>query len=287
MIALYYDFDKKCKKIFEVDTMDFSTLATHIGKRTLVFYQEEKNLLKFIGTMVLRWIFAPHGQKRCPKNSFLTFIEDVGVQAISIVSLLSFLIGMVLCYQSLQELRRYGAELFTIDFLAIALFREISVLITAIIVAGRSGSAFTAQLGAMFLNQEVDALRSYGLDPYLMLVSPRILALIVALPLLVFISVLSGLFGGMLLCLVSLELPPIQFLNHLQHNVDIKHLFIGLSKAPLFAFIIGIISCFKGFQVQGSAQSIGQKTTESVVESIFFVIVFDAFLSVLFSSVGL
>jgi phospholipid/cholesterol/gamma-HCH transport system permease protein len=161
--------------------------------------------------------------------------------------------------------------------------REIAVLLTAIVIAGRSGSAFTAQLGTMALNQEIDAIRMLGLNPILVLVIPRLIAITVCLPLLVFFAMIMGLLGGMVVTMVIIDVTPLQFITHFQRSISLSSFWVGMSKAPLFAILIGLVGCYRGFQVKGSAESVGRMTTQSVVESIFLVMICDAFMSILFS----
>ncbi|MCE3231295.1 MAG: transporter permease, partial [Alphaproteobacteria bacterium] len=196
------------------------------------------------------------------------------------------LIGMVLSYQSINQLRRFGAELYTIDFLGISVLREIAVLLTAIVIAGRSGSAFTAQIGTMALNQEIDAIRMLGLNPVLVLVVPRLIAIMICLPILVFFAMAMGLLGGMFTVNLTIDITPLQFMNQFKRAASVGAFWVGMSKAPLFAVIIGLVGCFRGFQVKGSAASVGRMTTQSVVESIFLVIICDAVMSILFSYLG-
>ena len=200
-----------------------------------------------------------------------------------IVCLLSFLIGVVLAFQGADQLRRFGAEIFTVNLLTLSVLREIGVLMTAIMLAGRSGSAFTAQIGTMQVNEEVDALRTLGLDPVEVLVIPRILALLISLPILTFLSDVMGILGGALMAVAVLDLTLSQFLRQLEEAITLTHFLVGMVKAPFFAYIIGIVGCYEGLRVSGSAESVGRMTTKSVVESIFLVIIADALFSILFS----
>jgi phospholipid/cholesterol/gamma-HCH transport system permease protein len=228
-----------------------------------------------VSQRILRWV------------SIYYHIDVVGWRAIPIIGLISFLIGAVLAYQGINQLARFGAQIYTVDFLAVSVLREIAVLITSIVIAGRSGSAFTAQIGTMALNQEIDAIRVLGLSPMDVLVLPRVLALLVSLPLLVFFSMIMGLLGGMMLCFLIIDLSPLQFWIGVNKALSPSTFWVGISKTPLFAVIIALVGCFRGMQVSGSAESVGLMTTRSVVESIFLVIVFDALLSILFSSLDL
>jgi len=214
-------------------------------------------------------------------------INESGLKALGIVSLTSFLIGLVIAYQSAFQLKLYGANIFIVDMIGISILRELAPLITAIVIAGRSGSAFTAQIGAMKITEELDAMRTMGFEPYIFLVMPRIIALMITLPLLIFVSDIMGIFGGMLVANIDLNITVELFIERFHEVVDISHLFIGLLKGPFFAFLIASISIYRGLMVKNDTQSIGFNTTKSVVESIFAVIVCDAIFSIVFTSLGI
>ena len=214
-------------------------------------------------------------------------IEETGINALPIVGLLSFLIGVVIAYQGITQLRQFGAELLTIDGLGIITLREMGVLMTAIIVAGRSGSAFTAHIGSMRVNQEIDAMQTMGLNTVDTLVLPRIIGLVVALPLLTLYADIMGLMGGAIMCYFDLGVTFPAFMRELQQALEVKTLLVGLVKAPVFAFVIALVGCYEGFQVERNAASVGLLTTRSVVESVFLVIVLDAAFSVMFSVLGI
>jgi phospholipid/cholesterol/gamma-HCH transport system permease protein len=258
-----------------------------IGQSTVNAGHEARDLIGFIGLVIVtlaRLIVKPW---RLRLTSLVFNIEQVGFNAMPIIGLLSFLIGVVMAYQGADQLARFGAQIYVVNLLGISVLRELGVLMTSIIVAGRSGSAFTAQIGSMKLREEIDAMRTIGLDPVEVLVLPRVLALIVALPLLTFFADIMGLLGGALMAWSSLDLPPRLFLTQLQQAVELHTFFVGLIKAPVFAMTIAIVGCYMGMKVSGSAESVGKMTTASVVLSIFLVIVIDAFFSVFFSMVGL
>jgi phospholipid/cholesterol/gamma-HCH transport system permease protein len=218
--------------------------------------------------------------------ALITQIEQTGLRAVPIVALISFLIGVVLAYQGAMQLQQFGAEIFTIDLVAISVLREVGILLTAIVIAGRSGSAFTAQIGSMKLREEIDAMRALGLDPLDVLVLPRVLALMLALPMLTFLSDIMGLLGGGLMTWIALDISPPLFIERLHASLNISHFWVGLSKAPVFGVLIAIIGCFEGMQVEGSAESVGSLTTQSVVEAIFAVIIADAVFSIFYASIG-
>jgi phospholipid/cholesterol/gamma-HCH transport system permease protein len=200
-----------------------------------------------------------------------------------IVGLLSFLIGVVMAYQGADQLRRFGAEIYTVNLLGVSILRELGVLLSAIIIAGRSGSAFTAQIGTMQVNEEIDALRTLGLDPIEVLVLPRLFGLVITLPLIAFFADFMGILGGGLMSWAVLDINIPNFLTQLQSAVGEMTLWVGIIKAPFFASIIALVGCFEGLNVTRSAESVGRLTTQSVVESIFFVIVTDAAFSIVFS----
>jgi phospholipid/cholesterol/gamma-HCH transport system permease protein len=214
-------------------------------------------------------------------------MEEVGLNAIPIVGLMSFLIGIVLAFQGASQLQRFGAEVFVVNLVAISVLREIGVLMTAIIVAGRSGSAFTAQIGSMKVNEEVDAMQTLGLDPMEVLVLPRLFALMLTLPLLAFFADIMGLMGGALMAWIALDISPATFIERLRDAIGLWSFWAGILKAPFFAFLIAMIGCYEGFQVTGSATSVGHRTTRAVVEAIFLVIVVDAAFSIFFQVIGI
>jgi len=255
----------------------------HIGHAAVIFGDTALKLLGFFGEILVTGIYAIKSRMGIRWVSIFRHVEEIGLKALPIIGLISFLIGVVLAYQSINQLRRFGAELYTIDFLGISILREIAVLLTAIVIAGRSGSAFTAQIGTMALNQEIDAIRMLGLNPILVLVIPRLLAMLVCLPILVFFAMIMGLLGGMMMVGFLIDVTPLQYTRHFQHAVTLSAFWVGMSKAPLFAILISLVGCFRGLQVKGSAESVGRMTTQSVVESIFLVIVCDALMSILFS----
>jgi phospholipid/cholesterol/gamma-HCH transport system permease protein len=206
-----------------------------------------------------------------------------GLNALPIVGLLSFLMGIVIAYQGAEQLKTFGANIFIVDLVGIALLREIAPLLTAILVAGRSGSAYTAQIGTMRVTEELDALRALGISPISLLVIPRALALVIALPLLTVFANAVGVFGGMLIALIQLGVTFTEFLNRFEYAIVLRHYLIGIGKTPVFAVIIALVGCYQGFQVFGGVDSVGRHTTISVVQAIFLVIVTDAFFSILFN----
>lgn len=261
----------------------FRETVETVGENFVDVCREFHNVMGFSGLFYMKAIKLFFSPKLFRSKAFVNQIKWIGIDALPIVMLLIFLIGIVLAYQGVTQFRKFGAEIFVVNLLGVSILREIGVLITAIIIAGRSGSAITAQLGSMKINREVDALQVMGLDPIYVLVLPRILALTVTLPVLTFIADLVGLFGGAVMCRFYLDLSFVQFLEQLKSAVDIKTFIVGFSKAPFFGFIIALIATYQGFQVFESAQSLGRMTTRSVVQSIFSIIVLDAIFSILFA----
>ncbi len=265
----------------------FVNMVAHIGQSAIEIARETADLLGFFGLILVTAARTVVRPRRIRATSLFYHMEEVGLNAIPIVGLMSFLIGIVLAFQGASQLQRFGAEVFVVNLVAISVLREIGVLMTAIIVAGRSGSAFTAQIGSMKVNEEVDAMQTLGLDPIEVLVLPRLFALAITLPLLAFFADIMGLIGGGLMAWIALDISPATFIERLRVAVSMWSFWVGILKAPFFAFLIAMIGCYEGFQVTGSATSVGQRTTRSVVEAIFLVIVVDAVFSIFFQIVGI
>ncbi len=257
--------------------------VARIGEITIMLGHRVYSMLGFAGLVSAHFAQLFWRPRRLRMIATLVQMEQTGLNAMPIVGLLSFLIGVVMAYQGADQLRRFGAEIYTVNLLGIAILRELGVLLTAIIIAGRSGSAFTAQIGTMQVNQEIDALRTLGLEPVEVLVLPRVFGLALTLPLLVFYADAMGLLGGALMSWSTLGISLPRFLEQLRGAITEWTLWVGVIKAPFFAMIISMIGCYEGFNVTGSAESVGRLTTQSVVESIFVVIVADAGFSILFS----
>jgi len=265
----------------------FVRVLANLGRGTIAACAEALRLLSFFGQTMLAMVRVLRRPRRLRLTSLTHHLEQTCVNALPVVGLISFLIGIVMAYQGADQLRRFGAEIFTVDLLAISALREIGILLTAVVVAGRSGSAFTAQIGMMKVNEEVDALRTLGLDPLEVLVLPRLLALMLALPLLAFFADVMALFGGGVMCAFVLDISPDQYISRLSEAIWPRTFWVGIVKAPVFAFVIAMVGCYEGLTVDGSAESVGRKTTLSVVVAIFLVIVFDAIFSIVFSSLGI
>jgi len=259
-----------------------------IGKATMEAGKQGWRMLGYLGRVTVEtgeMIAAP--RKNLRFAAMMHQVEETGINALPIVGLLAFLIGVVLAYQGADQLKRFGAEVFTINLLGVGMLREIGGLITAIIVAGRSGSAFTAHLGTMRVNQEIDAMQTMGLDTVDTLVLPRIIGLVISLPLLTFYANIMGLIGGAAMCYFDLGITIPSFMRQLNEAINVNTLMVGLIKAPVFAFVISLVGCYEGFQVERNAASVGLLTTRSVVESVFLVIVIDAAFSIMFSVLGI
>jgi phospholipid/cholesterol/gamma-HCH transport system permease protein len=254
-----------------------------IGEISLGLIARAYSILSFFGIVCAASFRMARHPRRIGVTSIVAQMEQTGVNALPIVSLLTFLIGVVIAYQGADYLRFYGLESYTVQLTAASILRELGVLLTAIIIAGRSGSAFTAQIGTMRVNEEIDAMRTIGLDPVEVLVLPRLFALLLTLPMLTLCANFMGIFGGGLMAWVKLGMGIPEFLTHMS-TVARWSFWIGLIKSPFFAVIIALIGCYEGFQVSGSAESVGRLTTLSVVEAIFLVIVTDAGFSIFFSA---
>jgi len=240
-------------------------------------------LLSFIGEGTVALARALVQPRRIRWRPILYNVQMAGFEALPITGMLSFLLGIVIAYQGAEQLRRVGANIYIVDLVGLSMVRELSPLITAIIVAGRSGSAYTAQIGTMKVTEEIDALRTIGLAPMDQLVLPKVLALVLALPLLTVYTDVMGVLGGMIMAQAQLDVSFVTFLDRLDEAVSLKSFLIGIGKAPVFAAIIALVGCYQGFQVTGSAESVGRQTTVSVVQSIFLVILTDALFSIAFS----
>lgn len=258
-------------------------ILANIGQRSWHALLSLLDILSFIGEctiVLLRSILQPH---RIRWRPILRNVQTSGFEALPITGLLSFLMGFVIAYQGADQLQRFGANIFIVDLVGLSMLRELSPLLTAIIVAGRSGSAYAAQIGTMKVTEEIDALRTIGVGSIELLVLPKMLALIIALPLLTLYADITGILGGMLMAYTKLNISFDVFFNRIGNAVSLSSFLTGIGKAPIFAAIISLVGCYQGFQVKGSADSVGQQTTISVVQSIFLVILADAIFSVVFN----
>lgn len=258
-----------------------------LGKGSHDVRHDVIDIITFVGrasSWTVNALIHPH----CLRPASISrHVAETGIHALPIIGLMAVMIAIVIGYQGVAQLRPFGGEDFTINLVAVSVLREMGVLITAIMVAGRSGSAFTAEIGVMKTREEIDALKVMGIEPMQVLVVPRVIALVITLPLLTFFADIMGLLGGAAIAQMLLDVSPVQYLARLPQAIDGGDLFVGLIKAPVFAFFIAVIGCMHGLKVSGSAESVGRETTRAVVKSIFLVIVLDAFFSVLFERIGI
>jgi len=243
-------------------------------------------LLGFFGATLIAFAHLVTRPRKFRLNAVVQRFDVVGVRALGIIALMSFLIGVVIGQQGAVQLQQFGAEVYTINLIGRITVRELGTLMTAIMVAGRSGSAFAAQLGTMKITEEIDAMRTIGVSPIEALVIPRLIAAVIMMPLLAFWAMLMALLGGGIFVWLWLGIPPLTYIQRLQEVIPLSDLWVGLIKAPVFGFIIALAGCFQGMLVEGNSEEVGQRTTTAVVQSIFLVIVLDAVFAVFFSSVG-
>ena len=289
-------YTKEQEKLYNLLKVNYHTkiikekregLLFGIGKIVISAYSEFISFLNFLGYLFisfLRYFIKPSNFRY---KETMYHIQRSGINAIFIIALTSVLVGLVISYQSAVELAKFGADIFIVDMAGISITRELAPMITAIVVAGRSGSAYTAQIGAMKITEEISAMRTMGFDPYYFLVLPRVIALMISLPLLIFFADIMGIMGSMFASKMELNISYLQFIDRLQEVLPVKHFWIGIIKGPIFAILIASIGCFRGLQVSNSTESIGSQTTASVVNSIFFVIAFDALISILLTQWGI
>jgi phospholipid/cholesterol/gamma-HCH transport system permease protein len=258
------------------------TPVAAIGRRTLRSWDSVRGGLAFVGELSAKLTLIPFTPARMRFTSITRHVYDTGITAIPIVALIAFLISVITAYMGAQQLRKFGADIFVVDLVTVGVLREMGVLLTAIIVAGRSGSAFAAEIGAMRLNEEVDALQATGVDPIEVLIIPRIFGLVIALPLLTVIADAVGLAGGALLCRFLLDMPLIQYINRVDESIGPYTFWVGIIKAPVFALLIAAAGVYRGLQVRGSSRELGRLVTVAVVQAIFLVILADAIFAVIF-----
>ncbi len=296
----YENVDERARAIYDQvsggDLPDFTQkrqppvyiqIAARMGDALIGAGQELVGGLAFFGEVLItlgRAIRSPHRLRLVP---LMHHMEMAGLNALPLVCLLTFLVGAVLAQQGASQLSQFGAQVFTVNLVAISFLREVGVLLTSIIVAGRSGSTFTAEIGSMKTREEIDAMRTLGLDPMEMLVLPRVLALILTLPMLTFAAAIMGLLGGAFVSVFMLDMTPAAYLSRVKDVTGFWTFMVGIMKAPFMALVIALIGCRSGLAVTGSAESVGQETTRSVVRSIFMVIVLDAFFAMFFSELGI
>ncbi len=258
-----------------------------IGQWVANAYANILIFLDFLGRTLLSLIESLLNPRHWRVTSIVFHMQSVGLNAVPLVMLLSFMVGAVVAFLGATVLSEFGAQLWVVELVGVAFFREFGVLLTAILLAGRTASAFTAQIGSMKSGEELDAIRTMGLDPIELLVLPRLKALLLTLPLLTFLATMAGLLGGMAVCVWHLDISPEMFIGRLQNELSPRHFWVGMSKAPIFAMVIGLIGCLEGFKVKNNAQSVGEHTTSSVVQSISLVILLDALAAMFFMELDL
>jgi phospholipid/cholesterol/gamma-HCH transport system permease protein len=258
-----------------------------IGRSTVGATEDVSIFLQMLGSLFLSIIRVVRRPLSLRMTSLVYQLYRIGWQAIPIIVLITFLIGAIIAQQGFFHFRKFGAESYTVDMVGILVLRELGVLIVAIMVAGRSGSAYTAELGSMKMREEIDALSTMGLDPVDVLILPRVAALVIALPILVFIGSLAALYGGGVVAQFYGDMGPAIYIARLHDSLSVTHFEVGIIKAPFMALVIGIVACSEGLRVKGSAESLGKQTTTSVVKSIFLVIVLDGLFAIFFASIGM
>ncbi len=275
------------KRLNKQDDVHKKSIFEYVGKTFYENYISFISFINFLGKIFTSFLLYFKNIKNIRIKEIAFEINESAVRAFGIVALTSFLIGLVTAYQAAYQLRLYGGNIFIVDMMGISVFRELAPLMTAIVVAGRSGSSYAAQIGAMKITQEIDAMRTMGFEPYTFLVLPRIIALVIMLPILIFVSDMTAMLGAIIVADLSLDLTPSLFIDRLNEVVAIKHFYVGLVKGPFFAFLIASIGIYRGLMVKDDTQSIGFNTTKSVVESLFAVIVCDAVFSIAFTNLGI
>ncbi len=254
----------------------FAAALERMGRATEAVARDIVELVGFTGENLSKIARMAREPRRFRLTATVAHMEQTGLDAVPLVALLSYLVGAVIAFLGSTILRDFGAEIFVVELVSIATLRELAVLMTAIVVAGRTASSFTAQIGTMKAREEIDAIRTLGLDPIDLLVIPRLLALLLMLPLLTFIAMLAGLAGGITVGAFDLGIPPQMYLARMHETMEVRHFLVGMSKAPVFAVVIALIGCLEGLRVTGTAQSVGERTTSSVVQTISLVIIIDA-----------
>ncbi|MCA1413862.1 ABC transporter permease [Bradyrhizobium sp. NBAIM20] len=273
--------------VVDSDPITISGMLEQIGRTVAGVAGTVAGLVDMLGAVLAAWFRVLIHPRSFRLTSTVHHMEQVCWRAVPIIVLITFLIGCIIAQQGIFHFRRFGADIFVVDMLGVLVLREIGVLLVAIMVAGRSGSAYTAELGSMKMREEIDALRTMGFDPIEVLVLPRMMALVLALPILAFLGAMAALYGGGLVAWLYGGVQPEAFLLRLRDAISIDHFIVGIVKAPVMAAVIGIVACVEGLAVQGSAESLGQHTTASVVKGIFFVIVMDGIFAIFFASIGM
>ncbi len=261
-------------------------MLEQVGTASTAVWHELIGIVDFFGAMILALGTQLRARRRLRWHAIVTRFQTVGVDALPIIGLMTFLIGIVVAQQGAVQLRQFGLEIFTVNLVGRASIRELGLLMTAIMVAGRSGSAFAAQIGTMKLTEEIDAMRTIGVSPMEAIVLPRVAAATILMPLLGFYASICAIIGGGVFCWIGLEIPPLTYIQLLRDIIPMTDFWAMLIKAPVFGVLIGVTGCYEGMQVRQNAEEVGKRTTSAVVAAIFLVIVLDAFFAVFFSSIG-
>lgn len=287
VLAMLQLVQKQESKIETIPKKKKRSIVEKLGVNSYKSYLSFLSFLAFMGELFMHKLHYLFSHKNIRFKEIAFEINESAIKALGIIALTSFLIGVVIAYQSSVQLKLYGANIFIVDMLGLSILRELSPLITAIVIAGRSGSAFTAQIGAMKITQELEAMQTMGFDPYRFLVVPKIVALMLTMPIMIFVSDIMAIIGGMVVANLDLNITVDMFLDRFSEVIAIKHFLVGIFKGPFFAFLIASIAIYRGMLVKDDTQSIGFNTTKSVVESIFAVIICDAVFSIAFTNLGI
>ncbi|MFY9075454.1 ABC transporter permease [Malaciobacter mytili] len=282
-----YNHYKKYYQEKDTNLKSKNNFIINLGKSSYKFYLELKEFIYFFGKISYFFIYSLMNPKKIRFKAMLKYIDSSAINAMGIIALTSFLVGIVIAYQGAVQLEKFGANIFIVEMICITMFREIAPLVTAIVIAGRTASSYTAEIGAMKITDEIDAMKTMGFEPTIFLTLPRVFALFISLPLLVFFADIIGVFAGMLIANLDLNITFLEFINRMYAEVPLKHLLIGIIKSMFFGIFIALIGCYRGFQVQNNTTSIGKYTTISVVSAIFVVIAFNALFSVVLTESGL
>ena len=279
--------DRRMEPVKAIAKPEHQNLLERVGRAVTAQAQDLLGLLAFIGEATVAFLRQLRQPRRIRWRMTAKIVEESGLNALPIAGLLVFLLGIVVAYQGGRQLETYGANIFVVEMVGLIMLRELSPLIVAIIVAGRTGSAYTAEIGTMRVTEEIDAMETIGIGPFDQLVLPKVVGLVIALPLLTVFADIMGIFGGMVMASNVLQVSFVDFLQRMPQAISVSDFVVGIVKAPVFALIISMVGCHQGFQVRGGADSVGRQTTVSVVQSIFLVIISDACFSVLFSWLGI
>ncbi len=282
-----YKFYEKHYQDNNLKYKEENQILESIGEKSYEFYISSKRFIEFVGKVFYFFIYSLMNPKKMRLKAMFKYIDTSAVNALFIIGITSFLIGVVIAYQGAVQLEKFGANIFIVEMISITMFRELAPLVTAIVIAGRSASSYTAEIGAMKITEEIDAMRTMNFEPTLFLTLPRIFALVISLPLLVFFADFVGIFGGMVISYIDLDISFGEFINRLGQEIPLKHFVIGIFKSVFFGIAIALIGCYRGFQVQNNTTSIGKYTTISVVNAIFVVIALNALFSVIFTEIGI